>query len=265
MDQQAISGAGGIGLLPYHLSIPAKPKHNRLLIVIHGVDTRAEHMLALVVARAMRRGITVMAPDFSGPAYKKYQILAGSAGAMASSDALCAAIAHAQQKLGFSGPADIMGFSAGAQFAHRFAMFHPHLVKHLVLAASGWYTYLDQKTAYPFGIAPAAASQSRQVDIDNFLSIPKLIIVGEQDIARDAQLRVTPRADKTGLNRLDRACNWHNHLRKLSPGVARLVILPGVAHSVTQAFKKGGLGKAMFNFLDDKRAQSAQKNPEDQQ
>ena len=62
------------------------------------------------------------------------------------------------------GRVDLVGFSGGAQFAHRFAMLYPGCVRRVVVAAAGWYTYIDPSRPFPLAAAPAtpaAAARSR--------------------------------------------------------------------------------------------------------
>jgi pimeloyl-ACP methyl ester carboxylesterase len=153
-------------------------------------------------------------------------------------------------------PLSIVGFSGGAQFAHRFAFAHPREVKQLVVAAAGWYTLPDPRLRYPHGLAPSARLPGGLPNLDEFLRIPTRVMVGENDVRRDASLNTSPAIDcSQGLHRIDRARRWVDGVnaaareRGIRSRVA-LEILPGVGHSMRDAIEHGGLVDRTFRFFD---------------
>ena len=240
--------------LKYHLFLPAADTRKPLLVLVHGVSTRPETMVELFAVDAARHGRPLMTPHFDDDDFDEYQRLGSPAEPLESARALVTALGEAFKRIGQpQAPVDLMGFSGGAQFVHRFGLFFPQLVRRLVIAAPGWYTWLDAKEAYPYGIGPSAASEQRTPDVAAFLKLPKLVAVGEEDTKRDTQLR-TGRADAQGRTRLERARRWVAHVNEQAEqkgGVrTKLEVLPDTPHSVARAVRKGGLDEKMFRFLE---------------
>jgi pimeloyl-ACP methyl ester carboxylesterase len=63
-------------------------------------------------------------------------------------------VATLRSELGLADEAfDLWGHSAGAQFAHRFALFRPAApVRRIVAAGAGWYTTPDLELDFPYGL-----------------------------------------------------------------------------------------------------------------
>ena len=244
--------------LPYNLFVPARRIHPNIVVLVHGVRTEPAKMLHAVQPIAARYGATVMVPEFSRPTFNGYQRLAGKGGPFCASKALLAAVADAQEKLGIgSGRIDLVGFSGGGQFAHRFAMFHPAHVCSAVVASAGWYTYLDSERPYPYGIALGQCCNRESAIVAEFLKLPVLVAVGERDLKRDHNFRTGSDIDAhQGGNRVERARKWVEHTARraammgIKPRV-EFATLPKTGHSFDQAMNRGRLGELMFRFLDD--------------
>jgi hypothetical protein len=131
---------------------------------------------------------------------------------------------------------DLIGFSAGGQFAHRFAFFaHRPQCDRIVAASSGWYTLPTASTEFPYGLG--LTERSSTASIRSALAAPLHLAVGAADTdPNSSALRHSPEADAQGINRVQRAnfayqtaldqcaalgvsCGWSLHLE------------PGVAHS----------------------------------
>ncbi len=109
----------------------------------------------------------------------------------------------------------LFGFSAGAQFLHRFLFFKPSArVEEAVAAASGWYTVPDNQISFPYGI------KDSPLMIGNFAPIfdKKLtVLIGEADNDPNAGgLRRNAKADIQGTNRLSRAQYFFNESRQIA-------------------------------------------------
>ena len=272
MDRRAFIGtAAAIGLfamldagvgrvadrsLAYHLFLPSGDGQKPLLVMVHGVSTDPATLIELTARRAAEHRTPLMAPDFHGDELEGYQRLGDSELPLLAARALANALAEAARRLGNApGPVNLMGFSGGGQFVHRFALFFPQLVRRLVIGAPGWYTYLDADEPYPYGTGASRARGDHEPNVPEFLKIPKLVAVGERDVERDDQLR-TGRVDEQGRNRLERARRWVAHVNTLSSRAglgerAALAVLPRTGHSVSQAMRQGGLAQRMFDFLED--------------
>ena len=121
----------------------------RPLVAVHGIRRGAREQAALFGARAAALGRVVVAPLFDAERWPAYQRIGGAR----RSDLALLELLESLRAEGLMGQArfDLFGFSAGAQFAHRFAMLHAERVHHLNVSSAGWYTFPDN-TAFPYGI-----------------------------------------------------------------------------------------------------------------
>lgn len=240
--------------LPYHLYMPPRPRRP-LLVLVHGVSTRPARLIEYAAALAAQHGVPLLAPDFSGAEFAGYQRLMGRDGNMSAAHALRAAVDEVCVRHGLTlDRFDLIGFSAGAQFAHRFALHFPASVRRVVVASAGWYTYLDRTLAYPLGVGTGEAAPSDH-DLETFLQLPILVAAGEKDVERDERFRTSPELDRRqGAHRFERACRWFNHLsdEALKRGVAdqfEFCALPRTGHSLKAAVSNGEFMRRSFDFL----------------
>ena len=245
---------GKLPRLPYHLYMPPRPQ-GPLLVLVHGVSTRPARLIDHASALAARHGVPLLAPDFAGDAFTGYQRMKGRDGRLDAARALLATVDAVRIQHGLASERfDLMGFSAGAQFAHRFALHFPAAVRRAVVASAGWYTYLDRSLTYPLGVGSEAAAPS-EPDLEAFVRLPILVAVGERDTERGGNLRTSPELDRRqGAHRFERACRWFDHLSEeaLKRGVAdqfEFCILPRTGHSLKEAVHRGGLMERSFDFL----------------
>ena len=153
------------------------------------------------------------------------------------------------------GPWHVFGFSAGAQFAHRFALAHPQRVAALAVGAAGWYTWPDTQRPWPEGLAGVEGWLGRAVDLPAFLRLPVAVWVGERDTQRDAALRSTPQLDAwQGASRMERARRWVQALRAVAqahalPANAALRIVARSGHDFAQCARRGALAASVVEFL----------------
>lgn len=132
---------------------------------------------------------------------------------------------------------NIFGHSAGAQFVHRFVLFYEsQYLDKAVAANAGTYTLLTNKADYPYGYRDIGGTSQ----IDKAIFGKQLIILlGDGDTIRDANLNTSPAADKQGLNRWQRGHNFflsaqeYANKRKHS-FIWQLDTVPGVAHSASR-------------------------------
>ena len=109
----------------------------------------------------------------------------------------------------------LYGHGAGAQFAHRYALFYPTSSACQIIAAnSGWYTFPDRSIEWPYGLSEVAILDDNAIDAA--LKAPLHLLLGTDDTARTGVLRKTEEADAQGLNRKVRGenfllirRNWH--------------------------------------------------------
>lgn len=240
--------------LPYRLLGPSWRSGQPPVVLVHGASRGTDDLSAAFGPLAEWLGVPLLVPRFAPPAYAGYQRLAGQGGPLFAAHALTSLL---HDELGWSEQAvDLVGFSGGAQFVHRFALLFPTRVRRAVVAAAGWYTMLDPGLRFPLGIDARTELGQRQPDVDAFLRLPLRIMVGDRDVHADARLRTGPDVDAQGPNRLLRARSWYRHLdaeatrRGIRRG-ASFEVLPGTGHGLRQAVAEGGYLRRVAVFLGE--------------
>jgi hypothetical protein len=75
-----------------------------------------------------------------------------------------------------------VGFSGGAQFAHRFFYLHPERLHAVSIGAPGRATKLDESMIWPRGIKDIYEKFSRRVDVAKLREVKAIqLVVGEKD------------------------------------------------------------------------------------
>lgn len=245
--ERAVRGVG----LGYRLIGPSWQSGLPPVVLVHGANRRIGPLRAMFAPLAEWLGVPLLFPQFVRPAFASYQRLGGAHARLAAADALDALLCEIGWR---DRPIDLVGFSGGAQFAHRYALISSTPIRRSVIAAAGWYTMLDVAVAFPFGVGDAPALQGRHVDVNRLLRLPLRIMVGEHDVATDSQLRTGTDVDRQGPNRLERARCWHQHLQAeaTNQGLAcraSFESLPGTGHDIRQAAAEGGYVQRVAAFL----------------
>ena len=131
----------------------------------------------------------------------------------------------------------LFGNSAGCQFVHRMLMFIPQArVKAAICAAAGWWALPDKSVEWPYGLKNSPVMLTEK-QIDNYLSKPMLITVGELDNDPEHRLlRRTPESMTQGANRLSRAANYYQIAQRYAkragvPFNWQFTTLSGAGHS----------------------------------
>lgn len=244
------------GLPECWLALPRDPDPAaRPLVAVHGIHRDAQGQARRLAAAASAAGRIVIAPLFDRRRYPNYQqpILRQRADI-----ALLELIAQLQGRGLIHGRRfDLAGYSGGAQFAHRFAMLHPHRVGRLTLTAAGWYTLPHGQAPYPYGLGRPERRQPAWTPliaqgIDDFLRLPIAVCVGEQDNLADAHTRRDPTLDALqGNDRLSRAHHWTRAVqdaaqaRGITPRI-QLHTLPRCGHDFGACVEQGGLSDILF-------------------
>jgi pimeloyl-ACP methyl ester carboxylesterase len=242
--------------LSYRAFVPPTGWHRHPLVVVHGAGRGATRQFRAFLPTAIARGIPLIAPIFPPERFMGYQSLAGVDGPLSALAAIVDTLDDADWHLRMATDrVDLLGFSGGAQFVHRFAMLSPTRVRRAVVVSAGWYTYLDADRPFPRGTAPSPRSGGRSIDTDAFLQIPMHVLVGERDVERGANLRTNDKIDRRqGRDRLTRALRWLDHLeeaadtRALPPRVS-FDLLPDTGHSFAEAVDRGALVARVVGFL----------------
>jgi dienelactone hydrolase len=249
--------ANGAARPDYYLFLPedidpARPP----LVSVHGISRNAEEHAQAFAETAAQQRRPLIAPHFDEARFDGFQRLAR--GTEAAVEDLWRDVE------GFAGisfkAVDMVGFSGGAQFTHRYAMLNPQRVNSQVLVAAGWYTFPSSRDRFPYGIRQESRRGRRAAEnLSSFLAIPTLVLVGERDNQRDAGLRRTPEVDiKQGINRIERASRWSCALLQAATraGVSPTVqfsMLPGCGHAFDGCVDKGGLVGLVSHWLQRDR------------
>ncbi len=224
------------------------------LVNVHGIRRRARAQAGLLADRAEMLGRPVVAPLFDPGNWPRYQQAVRKGRA---DRALLSLMSDLAAEGFWRGRRfDLAGFSGGAQFAHRFAMLHPHAVRRLTICAAGWLTFPDD-APFPYGLGPKPGRGTdwggrMRRNLDAFLRIPITVAVGARDCKSDSSTRRGPEIDRQqGTNRLDRATRWVEVMREEAhrrrvPARIDLKILPRSGHSFTRCVERGGLDEVLL-------------------
>lgn len=229
---------------------PAQLARLPVLVMVHGISRNAAEQV-LRASQSSLAGMAIVAPLFERRAMGRYQLLGhGRVGVAA--DAALLALLDRLRHIGLdTRRVNLFGFSGGAQFAHRFALFHPHRVARLCVAAAGWYTMPDPVLPWPLGLRAAP----RPADLPAMLALPTLVIAGRGDNMRTASLNQSPAIDAVqGRHRLARAMAWTDAVSSAArahglPPPARLVVVPASRHHFDSYADAGGLFAQLAAFL----------------
>jgi pimeloyl-ACP methyl ester carboxylesterase len=233
------------------------PRENaiqRVLVAVHGVSREWRELSRHLASHCIGANTALVIPRFSRSGYRGYQRLEAGRKNLTSDIALLKVLDDVAERFG-TGRIDefrLFGYSGGAQFAHRFSLLHPDLVKRQALAASGFYTMPDANASFPFGLGEGCRFST--LDSEG-LTLPTKVFVGDLDVQRDPQLRTGRALDRQqGLNRLERAQRFvvavrtFTAARGLAPDCS-LEILRGCDHSFVNSVERGNLAKRVVDFL----------------
>jgi dienelactone hydrolase len=251
------AGWAGPGSAPYYLHVPpGNTEGAPVIVVVHGISRNArEHVLAFG-SQAARQGFVTIAPRFSRQAFPGYQRLGrcGTGRTSIPQAALEEVLDEAHAATGADTSKVFMfGFSGGAQFAHRFALCTPGIVRGLVLASAGWYTFPDTTQSFPRGVGTAPLAHG--LDVPRLLQVPTLVVVGDQDTRRDGAFNASRALDRQqGRTRIERGRNWVGAMQQaadrdgLGPRFT-FGTMPGCGHHFGQCATQGGLVQRVLEFF----------------
>ena len=250
----------------YHLFLSTRPTSDLpIFVAVHGIQRRADNQARLFAPIIESLGGILVAPLFNRKRYSDYQRLGRQGKGERSDMALRRVLANVGRLTGRpTGQVVMFGYSGGGQFVHRYAMAHPRQVRRMAIAAPGWYTFPDPTRPYPEGIGSTLkALPDLLFDPARFLQIPTLVLVGENDTARDAALNRKKRIDRDqGRNRVERGRRWvaamTDAARRFNYNTAyRFITLPGCGHSFDECMTTGGMGSMVAAYLFGRRHDSA--------
>ena len=256
-------GRGALGCwlaLPHEISADAPP-----LVAIHGIRRRAQVQAELFGARATALGRPVIAPLFDERSWRRYQQVVRNKRADLALLALMMELRLAD--IWRTRTFELVGYSGGGQFVHRFAMLYPQLIARLTVVSAGWFTFPDD-AAFPYGLA---ARPGRSDDwgprlaagLNRFLRLPIQVCVGAHDNVSDAHTRSTPEIDRQqGPDRMARAKRWVSALREaaVARGIDPCVsfeVLPNSGHDFHDCVRQGGLDRLVLPDAEERATPAA--------
>lgn len=218
------------------------------LVSVHGVSRNAREHALLLAPLARRLGRLLVAPLFPATHWRGYQRLARGAQGRSPVDLLDATLADALREHGIEAPqCHLLGFSAGAQFAHRYALVRAPRIASLALSAAGWYTLPDAGHGWPLGVAGmagVAGADAAAVGLRAWLALPMLVSVGSRD-GDDRNVRHDPAIDAVqGVTRCERAARFVSTVRTaalahaLTPRID-LHVVAGARHDFNDVMDRG--------------------------
>lgn len=234
---------------------PAKP----LFVAIHGISRNAREHAELFSGLAERYGVALIAPLFDEQRFPDYQRL-GRRGRGARADLMLERIVdECGELLGIDTKRFcLFGYSGGGQFAHRYALAHPHRVVAYAVAAAGWYTLPDPAQRFPMGTGSTSRLMGISFEPEEFLAVPAAVFVGERDVHNGSALRQNDQLSATqGENRFDRGMHWVAAMTRAARQQCltteyHFEALPRSPHSFSKSMRRGLLGERLFAWLFDR-------------
>lgn len=194
----------------------------RVLMILHGGHRQVETALDSWERVADAENLLLLGPDFDAADYPNLIFLTGGirdeGNFVPVGESLYpiydALFETARKQLKFKTEEyDVFGHSAGGQTAHRLRLFdRSPRVNRVVAANSGWYTFPDDSTAFPYGIA----DYDGPLDLDGYLADSMTILVGEADTLVNFGLRMNAFTRKQGPNRYARGLAFYQFARDLA-------------------------------------------------
>lgn len=255
------------GCLPCQVIVPTTLREPVPLVAVHGMTRDVPALVDALAEPAESLGRWVIAPLFTPQAFPKYRL--GRCAQFAD-----AALLRTLREIGRRADlsvrhVDLAGFSAGAQFAHRFAMLYPNRLRRLIVSSAGWYTMpdVDRRHAYPVGLAGQdIGARVMHAQLRAFLGLAITVVVGEADCRADDSTRREPVLDAVqGTDRLERARRYAAALAEAGvqmnqrPSV-RLHVLPRAGHDFSACARRG-LARLMLEAPEATGPETAQPGP----
>ena len=274
LDRSLYSGTGAFTFTPtghlsdrpitvfYHIPDSAH-QSSPIAMVVHGSARDGEYLRNALKPESDRRNAIILMPNFGSAEYSNNYFLLGNlfddgenpsvASQNDSTEWTYAIIEqlfiHFRAEVASKDARyDLVGFSGGGQFAHRFAFFaHRPQCDRIVACSSGWYTLPDAASPFPYGLG--TTQRASDADVRKALATPLHLAVGSADTDPNSSgLRHTAEADAQGLNRVQRANYAFQRAMDQStalnaPLAWSLHIESGVAHSAV------GMGNYALTYL----------------
>ena len=215
-----------------------------IALVLHGMNRDAERYLSDWQSHADKNNVLLICPEFTeekfpGSGYYNTGNVMRN-GSLQTEDewvfpVLNRIIRDVKNRVQSSDSKTLLfGHSAGAQLVHRYAIFSEEEDFDVIIPANaGWYTMPDNSIQFPYGLKGTTVTDEKLIAT---LAKPVVILLGEQDIVRDDNLRTTPEADAQGENRLERGKEFYQQMKDQAAALGvpfnwKISIVEGVGHN----------------------------------
>jgi predicted esterase len=218
-------------------SLRDRPGTAQVVFALHGMGGEGKGFSQGLVGAAEQNGWVLVAPTFRYRNWRDPATVAADDLALARD--LVALLDGLPERIGrpVERRAIALGFSRGAQLAHRFALTYPERTRAVAAMSAGSYTVpgpVDPGDGhllpFPFGTADLAMRSGQPIDDDAVDRIPFWIAVGgDDDNAADVPRQWDALLGKT---RLDRARSFVR-LLEAAGGRASATVFPHTGHAMT--------------------------------
>lgn len=226
-----------------------------VLAYIHGLSGNFREQAQAFISYCESYGIILVAPHFSEEQHADYQRLGRLGRGKRADMFLNSCLAEVTSLIGVdTTQINLLGYSGGAQFVHRYLMAHPKRVSRAVVVAAGWYTFPDTQLKFPYGIRSSRKLPGVIFNPEAFLRVPITVLVGDQDVDLNGLRSNSQLDEQQGKNRMQRARKWVAAMRSaadaygIEPYVSYSTI-PGVGHAFSRLCQQGTLAERVFSAL----------------
>ena len=222
----------------------SREKPLQVVVALHGMGGEGQGFCQGFLSAAERNGWVVVAPTFKYRNWKDPATVAEDDVALTRE--LVRFVDQLPTQLGARVEEKIvlLGFSRGAQLAHRFALAYPERTRAVAAMSAGTYTVpfkrmLGAEQQFPFGTFDLATRLDRKIDEGKIASVNFWVAVGADDnLVDDVPRQWDPLLGKT---RLQRAQAFTTALASAG-APAELTVYKNVGHLMSADMVRGATG-----------------------
>jgi len=249
----SLTGGHAHGLDYFMYYPPGIKPSSPIVVSVHGYTRNAaEHAFRLAPVTKEYNAVLIV-PYFTRKRFPHFNYLQPDENGVFPDDALDNVLLDVKLRLNMaSNRVFLFGYSAGAQFSHRYLMLRGKRISKAALFAPGWYTWPKAELAYPQGLGESQALFGRELQVENLCKTDICVFVGDRDTRRDGSLNTKASIDNLqGKSRLERAKKWVPAINQELPAARhiRLNILDGVGHGFKSNISRKHIDRPIFQWL----------------